>query len=326
MLLLSIILPVYNSENTIQRCIESILRQKLTNFECIIINDGSTNNSQSIIENYAQKDPRIILINQLNHGVSHSRNVGIQAATGQYIGFIDSDDYIEPDMFFQLTQNASKYNATVSICHYFREQNKKNTIPNILIKKEKILNKHEKYQMLFSESGCQGMSFTKVIRREYLLENNYLFDTKIKYLEDFIFFYNIFKHTDSIFFSDKPLYHYVVNQSSVTQQRGFSAAMKTAIIGLKELILQEQNFCLRAHLKAFLVKTAIIFLFNIHKVNKQLVNKRDTDYLKNIVVKYFFYFITDTYTSIGRKKSCFPALFPHLYNKIKHKNENIYAN
>ena len=179
MLLLSIILPVYNSENTIQRCIESILRQKLTNFECIIINDGSTDNSQSIIENYAQKDPRIILINQLNHGVSHSRNVGIQAATGQYIGFIDSDDYIEPDMFFHLTQNASKYNATVSICHYFREQNKKNTIPNILIKKEKILNKHEKYQMLFSESGCQGMSFTKVIRREYLLENNYLFDTKI---------------------------------------------------------------------------------------------------------------------------------------------------
>lgn len=326
MLLLSIILPVYNSENTIQRCIESVLRQKLTNFECIIINDGSTDNSQTIIENYAQKDSRIILINQLNHGVSYSRNVGIQAATGQYIGFIDSDDYIEPDMFFHLTQNASKYNATVSICHYFREQNERNTIPNILIKKEKILNKHEKYQMLFSESGCQGMSFTKVIRRKYLIENNYLFDTKIKYLEDFLFFYNIFKHTDSIFFSDKPLYHYVINQSSVTQQKGFSEAMKTAIIGLKELILQEQNFCLRAHLKAFLVKTAIIFLFNIHKINKQLVNKNDNDYLRNIVVRYFFYFITDTYTSIGRKKSCFPALFPQLYNKIKHKNGNIHAN
>ena len=95
----SIIVPIYNSEKYMNKCIESILNQTLTEIEIILVNDGSTDNSGKIIDNYAKKDNRIKVIHQQNSGPSVARNKGISTAKGKYIGFVDSDDYIESTMY-----------------------------------------------------------------------------------------------------------------------------------------------------------------------------------------------------------------------------------
>lgn len=95
----SIIVPVYNVENYLRKCLDSLINQTLKNIEIICINDGSTDNSLSILEEYASKDERIIVINQENAGVSSARNRGLEIATGEYIAFVDADDSVTPDCF-----------------------------------------------------------------------------------------------------------------------------------------------------------------------------------------------------------------------------------
>src|SRR5690625_1641691 len=98
----SIIIPIYNVENYLEKCLNSVINQTLNEIEIILINDGSPDESLNICKIYQNKDKRIKIINQKNHGVSHARNQGIKIATGQYIGFIDPDDWVEPFMFEKL--------------------------------------------------------------------------------------------------------------------------------------------------------------------------------------------------------------------------------
>ena len=106
--LISIIIPMYNSEKTLNRCIESVLKQTYSNIEVVLINDGSTDNSRNICEEFAKKDNRIVLVNKENEGVGKARNTGLEVSNGKYISFVDSDDYIESNMIENL------YNILIS--------------------------------------------------------------------------------------------------------------------------------------------------------------------------------------------------------------------
>lgn len=117
---ISIIIPIYNSERYIGKCIESVLQQTYKNIELILIDDGSEDNSFSICQKFKKKDKRIICRQCKNGGPSKARNIGLNIATGEYIGFLDSDDYIEVDMFERLYINMKKFDADISICE-FRE-------------------------------------------------------------------------------------------------------------------------------------------------------------------------------------------------------------
>jgi len=114
---ISIIIPIYNLENYISKCLDSIIMQSYKNIEIIIVNDGSTDKSADICEAYAKKDSRIKVIHQANQGPSVARNTGISVANGNYISFIDADDWIEPDMIEVLYENAYKYNSDISVCN-----------------------------------------------------------------------------------------------------------------------------------------------------------------------------------------------------------------
>ena len=103
--LITVIVPAYNAEATIERCINSIIKQTYNNLEVIIVNDGSTDNTQTVCENMAKKDTRINVINKENEKVSKTRNRGIEEATGDYIVFVDSDDYIQNNMIIKLLYN-----------------------------------------------------------------------------------------------------------------------------------------------------------------------------------------------------------------------------
>ena len=111
---ISVIIPVYNVERFLKKCLESVINQTLSDLEIICINDGSTDKSLSILNSFAQKDNRIIVINQDNQGQSCARNAGLSIATGKYIGFVDSDDWIDLDFYEKLYNTAKKYNADIA--------------------------------------------------------------------------------------------------------------------------------------------------------------------------------------------------------------------
>ncbi|MDD2494937.1 MAG: glycosyltransferase family 2 protein [Tissierellia bacterium] len=115
---ISIIVPYYNSEKYISKCIDSILNQTLSNFELILVDDGSTDNSYNICNTYASKDNRIILLQKENGGQGTARNMGLDIAKGDYIGFVDSDDFIQPEMYSIMYNSCIKNNAEMSICGF----------------------------------------------------------------------------------------------------------------------------------------------------------------------------------------------------------------
>lgn len=114
MVKVSIIIPVYNTGKFLKRCIDSIINQTLDDIEIICVNDGSTDNSPGILEEYTDKDSRIKIINQENQGISCARNKGIECAEGEFIGFVDSDDWVDRDFFEKLYSAAQKYNADIA--------------------------------------------------------------------------------------------------------------------------------------------------------------------------------------------------------------------
>lgn len=116
---ISIVVPIYNVEKYLDQCVKSIINQTYKNLEIILVNDGSIDNSGKICDKYKRQDNRVIVIHKENGGSSDARNVGIQIATGKYIGFVDSDDYIEKDMYEFLYNNMINENADISCCNRF---------------------------------------------------------------------------------------------------------------------------------------------------------------------------------------------------------------
>ena len=126
--LISVIVPVYNVAPYLTRCLDSIVMQTWQNLEIILVDDGSRDDSVGICDLYAARDARIRVIHKENGGLSSARNAGLDIAAGEYVGFVDSDDWIEPDMFEYLLQNAENYGADIATCGHVDEFNKSITV------------------------------------------------------------------------------------------------------------------------------------------------------------------------------------------------------
>ena len=143
--LISIIIPVYNVEKYLAKCLDSVLNQTYKNLEIILVDDGSKDNSGAICDEYAKRDNRIIVVHQKNSGVSKARNLGMSMATGDYIGFIDSDDTIEANMYEVLLKNAIESGAEISYCGLKQIQldgkidYSNNTLEKRVVKKEEAI-------------------------------------------------------------------------------------------------------------------------------------------------------------------------------------------
>lgn len=119
---LSIIVPVYNVEKYLPKCLESLIKQTLKDIEIICVNDGSMDNSLAILKEFASKDSRIKIIDNQHQGVAKTRNTGIEQSTGEYIGFVDSDDYIDIDFFEKLYNSATKSNSDIAIASILKHK------------------------------------------------------------------------------------------------------------------------------------------------------------------------------------------------------------
>ena len=215
---ISVVIPAYNVEKYLDKCVQSVVEQTYKNLEIIIVNDGSTDSTESICEEWTNKDDRIIYINQTNKGLSGARNSGIDIATGKYIVFIDSDDWVSNDMVEKLYSNVILYNANIAICNrwYYFEKNGN--------QKLRFQNNHSIVEMSTSEALKKLMCFSDFDMSAWCK----LYDIKLfkdirfpegKYCEDYYIMYKLFSLSDKIVYNSEPLYYYLQREGSISKKK-----------------------------------------------------------------------------------------------------------
>lgn len=206
---ISIIVPSYNEEKNISRCLNSILNQTFKDFEVICVDDGSTDSTFEILTAYSEKDSRIIPLKNTGKGVSSARNFGIENSHGEYIGFVDSDDFIQPQMFSFLYKTISDNNADFVFCG--SETTTKISEKSFDYNFKKI----NLSDFLFSDYNLPPICvWTKLIKKTFLLSNNIKFNN-FKIGEDVLFCSELFSATENYYYVDLPLYTNYINSSGV---------------------------------------------------------------------------------------------------------------
>ena len=238
--LVSIILPVYNAQNHLARCVGSICAQTYRNIEIIILNDGSKDQSLPVCEEFRQKDPRILLVDKANSGVSDTRNLGLKLASGKYVEFVDSDDYLDPDFTEHLVAAAEENEADFVIAPY------KMVIPAGASKPEQVLDKiHDELGVIsvarppevreygFLPAGVYdkdtfalrlmdkpasyfySVLWNKLYRHDILTGNDIQFVSEMRWAEDLVFNLRYIQYAERFVAIDKPGYYYVQNPQSI---------------------------------------------------------------------------------------------------------------
>lgn len=228
----SIIIPIYNVEKYLRRCVDSVLQQTMTNIEIILVDDGSPDNCPLICEKYKEKDGRIKVVHKKNGGLASARNAGLQIVTGEFILFLDSDDWIEPETVEELVGVAEKYQVDFvrfrpmyagwpnhidgSLCDFGTEVGLKEG----LYQKEDI--ERVIYPRLFATPqltlGVIVAAWRSLYRKEFLKRHKILFEEEIRYSEDTLFSAKVVMATNSFYYLDGPrYYHYFYNGNSITK-------------------------------------------------------------------------------------------------------------
>lgn len=227
---ISFIIPVYNGSKYIERCLKNLLNYRGEDVEFIIINDGSYDETDKILKKYKNNDKRIIYINKRNTGVSNTRNVGLDKAIGEYIVFIDIDDYLEENTVYNLLQIIKNNHADLYIMPYFIERNGKKEIVNysfinrIYDTKEKIFDLIPNLIGNVDEKGnriqnIMGSIWSKVFKSEIIKENNIIMNEKIEITEDLNFLIEYIVHCNKVKIVNYYFYNYVVeNNQSITKK------------------------------------------------------------------------------------------------------------
>lgn len=225
---LSIIIPVYNAENFLIDCLNSLVNQSYKNIEIILVDDGSNDNSKKIIQSYMANDSRIVGYFRENSGVSSARNFGIKHSKGEYIAFVDADDWVDLNAFEETINQFNRTNCDVVLFSFIKVFNSTNRIPEILpFLSEEVLDKNRIYNDLIlnlisyddeTKESIMGAIWRCVFKANLLKQNEILFDAEMHYAEDLIFCLNAFSNCNSISILNKPFYHYRFNTSSVTAQ------------------------------------------------------------------------------------------------------------
>lgn len=276
----SIIIPMYNAEPYIRNILSKIKQQSWRNFECIVINDGSTDNSLHLASEFALNDDRFIVITQQNSGVSAARNKGIQSASGKYLCFVDSDDDINFDHLEK--------------CHALIER----TEPDILQFGVHLNNSHgsllktikpRQYELItdffiFNEI-CAASLWSKIIRRELFLRHNILLPENIIMNEDLYTSFRLYAYTESIIYSDTIFYKYLQRNDSCTKRR-----TELHIQSMNKVITLLEEFCIKNKLpntdkyisyKRFMINTLYITDATLYNIEKWRRNTKYTDIKAN---------------------------------------------
>lgn len=309
--LVSVIIPAYNIEDYIGRCLDSIISQTYKNLEIIVVDDGSRDHTGEILDNYAKKDRRIKVIHKENGGVSSARNKGIEAAEGDYIGFIDGDDLIEPEMYKILVDLLEEENADIAHCGY------QMVFPDRIdyyhnTGKKKIQTTEEGLKDLLSGEMIEPGLVNKLYKKE-LIKNCRLNET-VKINEDLLMNYQLFKLSQKSVYYDITPYSYMIRSSSATGANSLITKREDSLRVLNQI----KDDCINNNLLSIIYKRYIYLLMAIcrdglkdksymkyqKKQRKQLKKELKTDVFKSCIPKKLKYM------------SLFSCYFPHIMKII----------
>lgn len=287
---ISVIIPVYNTEKYLEKCLESVINQNFKEIEIIIINDHSIDNSLNIIEKYMKIDKRIVLINKKeNEGLLAVRKLGIKNAKGKYISFIDSDDWVEQNYFSDMYEIASKKNADVVISDFYT--NFINGVQSYNIdqkdEKEEILNTNA-IKNIFN-GNARGILCNKLIRKE-VLKNNIFFYEDVSLGEDGIMMIQTLYYSKKILKNNKAYYHYMQNPNSITNKKLSMAKMSDMYkyLNIIEKFLHYNKINLDLEFKRFKIDRLNFVMFNselnFNNMEYKKIVKDYLEFLKSIKV------------------------------------------
>lgn len=211
--MISVIVPVYNVEKYIEKCVESIIAQTYTDLEIILVDDGSTDNSGKLCDLYASKDERIRVIHKENGGLSDARNVGIEQSTGEYLSFIDSDDYIHPQMMEILYRNMQEYGADLSMCDSLEVAENEEFVFEKICNRVRVV--EHPLEELRNNAAKISVAWNKLYPRKMFDEVKY---PKGKLHEDEYVIHELLYISKKMIVTDEKLYAYVQRQDSITSK------------------------------------------------------------------------------------------------------------
>ena len=212
---ISVIVPVYNVEKLLHRCIDSILAQTFTDFELLLIDDGSKDKSGEICDEYTEIDARIRVFHKQNGGVSSARNIGLDNARGEWIGFVDSDDYVEENFlssFFKLGQNADL------LSQGFLSPNWQNKGPKTVTEKDEIVTENSiaSFALRLTKTTQIGFLWCKLFRSKIINKYSIRFDENVCFMEDRLFIYNFLSHSNRVINVSETGYVYYFSSTGKT--------------------------------------------------------------------------------------------------------------
>jgi len=274
---ISVVIPIYNAENYLDKCLTSIIHQSYNNLEVILVDDGSTDSSLKLCKEWTKKDKRIKVFHQENAGVSAARNYGIKKCSGDYISFIDSDDYLELDMYEKMTNPLNKKKYDVLVCNYYVESNSQ-TILGITYKPTASWEVE-----MFDKGNVRGYLWNKLYARDILIGKN--FDENIHMMEDLIFNYQLDRDKKVQYkYIDFPLYHYIIHDNSTTNN--ISPKKITSLDALIQIIelLEKRNKSTLATQE----KISYIMKYHIYRIlyEKEQIFNSQKQYYQTIEKKY----------------------------------------
>ena len=298
---ISVIIPVYNVEQYLERCLDSVAGQTLKDIEIICINDGSTDGSLKILENYAAKDNRIKVINQENKGAAVARNAGLEIAAGEYLGFVDPDDNIDLNFYDVLYNLAKDENADIAKGNCFRANLDRNTYIeplNEAIHKNKFAFKHDWWSAIYKAS--------------MIFENNINFPPECIKGQDGVFLIGAVLNANKIVLNDNTFYHYYRRTGSLDSDKISLKSIKSALMA-KSLILEYLNNSAlfnenpKDYLYAYNIRLDSIF-YNFFQNN----TKKAQCLCLDVIIKYFF-----ECKDVKSLKKCFryKCVLPYILRK-----------
>ena len=217
--MVSMIVPVYNSEKTLSRCIDSILNQTYRDFELILLNDGSTDTSGEICDAYAKRDSRVRVVHKENTGVSDTRNRGIDLARGEYLQFLASDDWITPDATALFVRTATEQQCDMVISQFYRVIGE-HVSQKGAIDEDGLMDRstYANHMMQKPADFYYGVLWNKFYKRSIITEHRLRMDQSISWCEDFMFNLEYVRHTQTIYAMKVPVYYYVKTKGSLVSQ------------------------------------------------------------------------------------------------------------
>jgi glycosyltransferase involved in cell wall biosynthesis len=263
----SIIVPIYNTEVYLDKCIMSILNQTLDKIQIILVNDGSTDNSENIATKYLY-NKNIEYISKKNEGQGKARNIALEMCHGEYIGFIDSDDFIDPNMLEEMYCKAKSTNSEIVICNYEVITKNMSNVNLMKIDENKIYSQEDIVNMFLTTSNVQGFSCNKIFSRKIFHEKKIRFEINMKY-EDIPAVFRAIYASDRFAFINKPFYKYVQHKESTTNSLTFHMVkdLFSAIKLVKsELIYNNQYPIYERQFKKYVITNILYYYYVTKKI------------------------------------------------------------